>query len=190
MMKRWLKHLFIPFSTIDAALPHNGLIVDIGCGEGAVTLFLARRPRRRLVGIDRDETRLQSAKLAAKRQKNVRFRKGDLLNLSLPKNLSGSVIADVIHHLPRSFHSKLLNAIVKNLKKGGILVIKEIVTDDVLRSKLSRLWDFILYPQDTIYYRSIKEYTHMLEKAGFKVTHQRTNAFTPASIHVFIATKK
>ncbi|MBI2009904.1 MAG: class I SAM-dependent methyltransferase [Candidatus Chisholmbacteria bacterium] len=189
-MKRWLKHLFIPFALIDTALPKAGLIVDIGCGEGTVTLFLSQRPKRRLIGIDRDATRLHLAKVEAKGKKNVRFIKADLLKLSLPKNLSGCVIADVIHHLPRSFHAKLLNTVVRNLKPGGVLVIKEIVTDDVLRSKLSRLWDFILYPKDTIYYRSLKDYTAMLKKTGCQVTHQRTNHLTPASIHLFKATKK
>lgn len=189
-MKRWLKHLFIPFAAIDAALPKKGTIVDIGCGEGAMTLFLARRSTRRLIGIDLDDNRLKSGRLAAKGQKNVRFIKRDLLKLSLPKRLAGCVIADVIHHLPSSFHVKLINNIAQNLRSGGVLVIKEIVTDDVLRSKLSRLWDFVLYPEDTIYYRSIQEYAHMLEKAGLRVTRRRTNPFTPASIHLFTAIKK
>lgn len=189
-MKRWLKHFFIPFATIDAALPKKGTIVDIGCGEGAVTLFLARRLNRRLIGIDLDEKKLESGRLAAKSKKNVRFVKQNLLKLSLPQGISGCVIADVIHHLPRSFHTQLIRTIAKHLKKNGVLLIKEIVTDDVLRSKLSRLWDFVLYPKDTIYYRSIKDYTTMLEKGGCEVTHQRTNFLTPASIHLFTAIKK
>ena len=57
-------------------------VLDIGCGTGAITAGIAKRvgPSGWVVGIDRDAALLEIAR--AKRQRhNLRFEKGDILNL-------------------------------------------------------------------------------------------------------------
>ncbi len=54
-------------------------VLDLGCGEGQLTLVFARLyPGARIVGIDRDEKAIEVAKRAAKGMPNVEFQVGDV----------------------------------------------------------------------------------------------------------------
>src|SRR3989344_6060006 len=79
--------------------------------------------------------------------------------------------------------------ISKNLRPGGILVIKEIDTGENLRSKLSRFWDFVFYPKEKIYFTSAKELSSKLENLGFSVIIKRLAYFFPGSTTLFICKK-
>ncbi len=111
---------------------------DLGCGVGIIAKQLAREKKRLVIGIDLDKSRLPKSSV-----QNLKFIYGDIKRFQ-PKNASGVVVSDVLHHLFFSDQRKLLARIASGLKKDGILIIKEIDTKEFIRSKLSRFWDFIL----------------------------------------------
>ena len=78
------------------------------------------------------------------------------------ENPSGVLISDVLHHISFKDQEDLLEKISHALNKNDVLIIKEIDRGEFFRSRLSRLWDFILYPQDEISYTSNKELTKKL----------------------------
>ena len=179
----FLRKAILPLEEIDNNLPKEGKIFDLGCGEGVMSKYLARNKKRTIVGIDSDKKRLSEHKT-----KNLYFKNADIRDVSL-KGLSGVVISDVLHHLDLKDQKDLLKSIFKELKDGGVLVVKEIDSSELVRSKLSRFWDFILYPQDKISYWSYYNLKKFLEKIGFKVKTFRPCRLFPGSTTLFVCKK-
>lgn len=186
-------HVFIrwfifPFDKLEKNLPISGHIVDIGCGEGAFSIYSAISSKKRVVsGVDIDARRIAIARKAGKIINNATFYKKNAL--SWKRKVNGIVISDVFHHLSLNDQYKFLKQSYNNLQKGGVLVIKEINKDDTIRSRLSRLWDFILYPGDKINYWSRSKLISKLNKQGFKVNSFREAPFFPGSTFFYICTK-
>lgn len=178
-----IKRLVLPLKEIDQSLPQRGLIIDLGCGEGSIAKYLARQQQRNVVGVDLSKDRLPKTNL-----KNLRFECLDIINFNI-SGAKGIILSDVLHHLDLFKQKKLLSKIAKNLKKGSVLVIKEIDTQEFIRSKLSRFWDFIFYPQDKIYYSGSQYLKLLLENLGFRVKLIRTSRLFPGSTTLYIARK-
>ncbi len=188
-MREFLKRKILALPTIDAALPNTGTIADLGCGEGIASAYFAQKSTRNLLGIDLNAKKIRQAKDRTHNQPNLSFAKDNIITVTFPQKLSGIVIADVLHHLSLKQQRQLLQNCYRNLKGGGVLVIKEINQEDMIRSTLSRLWDFIFYPQDKINYYTKTKLMRELKNLHFSVTHQQVDRLLPASVNVYIATK-
>lgn len=156
-----LRKLVLPLEEIDKLIPQKGKVIDLGCGQGVIASYLARKSSREVIGIDSDISRLPK-----RAQKNLTFSQENLININLPK-INGAVISDVLHHLEPEEQKTLLKKVYLALEKKGTLVIKEIDTGEFLRSRLSRFWDFVFYPKDKIYFNSARNLKNFLEKTGF-----------------------
>lgn len=188
-LKRALKPLIIPLKTIDRNLPSKGVIYDLGCGEGTVASFLGQKNDRQVIGIDKNRSRVSKANILNS-SNNVKFQTGDLVKMKFHPRPSGIIISDVLHHLKPSDQQKLLTNIYKTLNPGGKLIIKEINKEEILRTALSRLWDFLLYPKDRIHYFKATSLIKLLKNQGYRrVSRQTAHPWMPASINLFIATK-
>lgn len=183
-----MRLFMLPSEEIDEALPKQGLIYEIGSGLGVLAAFLARKSAsRKVIGLDLDSTKLrQAARLIGK---NITFVRGDALHYHF-KKCSGMVLSDLLHHLQPRDQEKLLEHLHGALLWGGVLVIKEANSDEKIRKWLHRLWDFILYPGDKIYYRSRGEWHKLLERLGYIVTSRSAVLWFPGSTTVFICKKK
>lgn len=173
----------LPLKEIDEAIPQKGKIVELGCGEGVISSYLARSKKRQILGIDLNTRRITNSRMS-----NLKFKVGDITNINY-KPQNAYVISDVLHHIEPVKQKRLLEKISKALGKNGVLVIKEIDKDEFLRSKMSRLWDFLLYPNDKINYWSSVDLKTYLIKIGFKVCIKRPSRFFPGSTTLFICTK-
>lgn len=180
----FLRKAILPLEEIDKNLPKEGKIFDLGCGEGVISKYIAKNKKRMIIGIDSDKKRLPKYKT-----KNLSFKNGDIRKASF-KNSSGVVISDVLHHLNLKDQKNLLAKIAECLKKEGVLIVKEIDKSEFIRSRLSRLWDFILYPQDEINYWRFKDLKKFLEETGFKVEYSRPCRLFPGSTTLFICQKR
>ncbi|MBI3814479.1 MAG: class I SAM-dependent methyltransferase [Nitrospinae bacterium] len=68
-----------PFQKIEALIPQEGLIIDIGCGYGLLSNLIALKSHKRnVVGIDSSETRILTAQKTVKDRKNIKFLKQDI----------------------------------------------------------------------------------------------------------------
>lgn len=179
----FLRKTILPLEEIDKNLPKEDKIFDLGCGEGVISKYLANNKKRIVIGIDSNGERLPKEKT-----RNLSFENADIRKVSLEGSM-GIVISDVLHHLNLKDQKNLLKKIFTELKKGGVLVIKEIDKSEFSRSRLSRLWDFILYPQDKINYWHYKKLKKFLEEIGFRVTFCRPCRLFPGSTTLFICKK-
>lgn len=180
----FLRSLMLPLSEIDRAIPKQGKIIDLGCGEGVTAKYLARTQTRKVEGVDNNKERLQKSD-----KSNLIFILSDIREHNL-KGADAIIISDVLHHLSYLDQDKLITNIARNLKRGGIFLIKEIDTGEFVRSKLSRFWDFVFYPKDKIYYRNAKDFKNYLQKLGFQVSISRPSRFFPGSTTLLICKKR
>lgn len=178
----WLKFLLWPLKQIDSALPKQGLIVDLGCGDGAVAAYLAKAsPHRQVIGLDLHPPKFNLS--------NLVFKSQNILQANL-KSAAGCLLSDVLHHLSSQQQQLLLDRISHQLKTGSVCVIKEINRASMIRSKLSRAWDWLLYPQDKINYYSAPELISTMKKLNFRVKYQPVSLWFPGSVNLFTCIKQ
>jgi 2-polyprenyl-3-methyl-5-hydroxy-6-metoxy-1,4-benzoquinol methylase len=129
-----------PIDAVEAAVPAVGRVLEVGCGHGLVSLYLAEcRPGRTVVGIDVDvdkiDIALQAAEADPDRAVDVRFERVDPERYP-DGEFDAVVICDVLYLLPVDVRRDLIARAVAQLAPGGTVVIKE--ADQVPRWK-SRL---------------------------------------------------
>lgn len=186
MSLRWA---IVPFAEIESYIPKKGFIVDLGCGEGVMaTLLAVTSKKRKVLGLDTNRKKIALARNLTKGQSNLSFKVKDALE-DLPK-AAGFVLSDFLHHLPKNKHHGLFLNIYNSLAPNGILLIKEIDTQDKIRSKFSRFFDFLFYPFETINFTSSKELTKELEKIGFKVKVLKSKKYFPGSTTIYQCIKR
>ena len=120
---RWVS---CPFPAVAAQLPAAGRILEVGCGHGLLSLYLALGSSdRTITGIDVDEDKLDAARAAAT---------GAGLDASfeavaggaLPEGpWAGIAIVDVLYLLSAADQAALLRSCADGLAPGGALVVKE-----------------------------------------------------------------
>ncbi len=101
-------------------------VADIGCGDGYLTLEMARWART-VVGIDRSDRVLERAKALAERRRvtNVRWRKGDLARLPLgDASVDVALLSQALHHAVEPERSAA--EAVRILRPGGHLLVLDL----------------------------------------------------------------
>lgn len=126
-----------PFPALEREVPLSGSILEVGCGHGLLSLYLAlASPARDVLGVDIDADKIALAARAAANpaaaRAHVRF-----MTVGPGEFADGAfdaiVIADVLYLLPAAAREALLDACAAHLAPGGVLVLKE--TDRLPRWK-------------------------------------------------------
>ena len=105
--------------------PDARAILEVGCGEGAVSERLARAfPHAEITGIDITP---RVGRLYAGAPGRVRFLEctAEALAAAEPGRYDLVVLADVLHHVPEPVRRPLLDSIRRLLSPGGSLVFKD-----------------------------------------------------------------
>ncbi len=118
-----------PFPAVAGAVPASGRILEIGCGHGLFSSYLALSSRAREVhGVDLDAHKIREAEVAAA----VARRRGARLIFHLAASgevpagpWDAVVIVDVLYLLGREDQLELVARCAGQLAPGGVLVIKE-----------------------------------------------------------------
>jgi ubiquinone/menaquinone biosynthesis C-methylase UbiE len=94
---------------------NKGKLIDLGCGPGQTTKFIADQELTDIVGIDISE---EMIKVAKEINPHLQFETGDILKLEYPGNIFGSAIAfySIVH-----FNYEQVRAAFKEIKR----VLKE-----------------------------------------------------------------
>ena len=124
---RWLT---CPFHAVEAAVPRAGRILEVGCGHGLLSLYLALcGSDRRVIGVDVDGAKVAEARAATGRLEPADSADVDFATVPpgwLPEEpADGIVIADVLYLLETDAQRRLLKACAGCLAPGGVLVVKE-----------------------------------------------------------------
>lgn len=110
-----------------AGLREGMRCLDVGCGNGAVTVAMARRVgvRGQAVGIDQDEKILDTARqLAARRKVQATFRKGSALDIGETAKFDLVFARYILTHLRDP--ALALAEMKRAVRPGGIVVVEDI----------------------------------------------------------------
>lgn len=133
-----------PFAALEHEIPLAGDILEVGCGHGVFSIYLAITSRaRRVVGVDIDPGKIEMARDGAGR---LDPGEGDITFEVSPSGdvptIDGGwrciVFADVLYLLPRDRRNALLAECARALAPGGLLVVKEVDTKPPLKAKLTK----------------------------------------------------
>jgi len=107
-------------------MPPAGRILEVGCGHGLLSLYLAlESPDRQVVGIDVDEDKLGAARAAAEGA-GLAATFDVAVGGALPAGpWAGIGIVDVLYLLTVDDQRSLLRSCGEALAPGGILAVKE-----------------------------------------------------------------
>jgi len=105
--------------------PHATRILEVGCGEGAVTEVLAGAyPDASILAIDITP---RIGRLYRGRHNGVHFREIPVQDIAAeqPASFDLVTLSDVIHHIPRELRGDILHAVAACLAPGGRFVLKD-----------------------------------------------------------------
>lgn len=140
----WVRWFTCPFARVAAAVPERGRVLEVGCGYGLFSSYLAlESPDRSVLGVDIDMAKIVHARLVAKHAGvDADF------HVSPPGELpdgpfDGIVIVDVLYLLDVDEQAGLLRSCVERLALGGTLVVKEMDTTPRWKARWNRLQEFL-----------------------------------------------
>lgn len=99
-------------------------ILDVGCGIGIESVFLAKKGRK-VWAVDKDLEPLKIAKEYSQKEKTkINFKKADATKLPFKDEKFDMVFSiAMLHFLPQKKFEKAISEQIRVLKKGGILII-------------------------------------------------------------------
>ena len=117
-------------------------VVDIGCGEGYLTIEAARWAHR-VVGVDRSATVLARARQLAERRKvtNVIWKRGDMEKVPLPDaSVDVALLSQSLHHAADP--GRAVHEAARVLRPGGRVLILDLRAhgEEWVRDRLGDRW--------------------------------------------------
>jgi 2-polyprenyl-3-methyl-5-hydroxy-6-metoxy-1,4-benzoquinol methylase len=158
--------------SLDSVVP-QGFILDLGCGHGIASNWLAYcRDTRTFLGVDYDEDKIRIARQSAVEMPRVRFELQNLLEWEYPP-CDAVLLLDVLHYWLPEKQQAILNKARKALRPGGRLILRDAARADNSDHQHVALWEKfatgIGHNQTTegLHFRTIDQLTDALKQAGF-----------------------
>ena len=100
-------------------------VLEVGCGIGFLTSYLAKEYKWNVTGIDLDSEQVKRAKIDNKENDYLRFFEADATDLPFENNEFDVILSfDVLHHIPN--WDKALNEISRVLRLNGIYILNDL----------------------------------------------------------------
>lgn len=185
----WVRWHTCPFPEVAAAVPRQGRVLEVGCGHGLFSAYLAlASAERRVRGVDVDAAKVTAARTAAVRARrqgaDVAFEVGASGELP-PGPWDAVTVVDVLYLLDPAAQRRLLADCAAALAPGGVLVVKEMAD----RPRWKARWNVV---QETLSVRLLgltagralaflppQELVGVLREAGLDVRSRRLDRGRP-----------
>lgn len=146
----------------------GGTLLDLGCGNGALTALLRDRGFR-VMGLEASAEQLD---LARRTYPDIPFVQGDAADFSLPEPVDAVFSNAVFHWIDAGRQPDLLACVHRALKPGGQFVFEfgGAGNNRLIHGALAAAFSRRGLPyRNPFYFPTIGEYAVLLEKAGFRV---------------------
>jgi len=171
--------------------------LDVGCGDGTVTSYIAKTldDKDKLVGVDYDPVRIK--RLSSKTNMKITIIEGDAIKLPIPDNYADIInIHHVMEHIPEE--EKAMSELKRVLKPDGYLIIgvphEAGIPGKILRIVHKRMYDPEKNKQSGwhVNFYSRKSMVEKLNKLGMNVVEIKgVGAIFPFfPIHYFILRRR
>lgn len=190
----WARFVIIHIDLLDLMdrlLPKSGKILDMGCGFGLFSLFLASRsPERKLYGVDLSGRRIEAARKAAKKLglENASFEQADLRDFTVKDEWDGIFTLDLLHHVEPNARLDFLKAARAHLHSEGALVIKDITTRPWMKMAFTWILDQAVAGPCRVWYQHHDRQAEELRSLGFETQFRQISDRLPYSHIVFRCT--
>ena len=180
---RWfvrLRHLLSPLEALEELVPKEGKILDLGCGHGLFTNYLAlKAPSRNLLGVDPAPVKIQAAKTTESMVPNASYLLGSITDIPEASQFDAITIIDVLYLLPEGEQEKILTACHRLLTDAGVLVLKTQDTRPRWRYWWTCFQESIMVGLGItrgrgLHFLPAERTRRMLSEAGFNKTEQHT----------------
>ena len=178
-----LRHLLSPLEVLENLVPEEGRVLDLGCGHGLFTNYMALRAHsRKIVGIDPSWAKIEVARRTESMVPNVHYLLGDVTDVGKDKSFDAITIVDVLYLLPEAAQKEILRACYQLLKDAGVLILK---TQDT-KPRWRFVWTYIqekvmvsinfTLGDRKLYFLPTPKTRQILEEAGFSAEYHRLPA--------------
>ncbi len=176
-----VKTLILPLKILDHELPHDGKILDIGCGEGLYGLA-ARLLRRNidLTILDNDQVKIEKAERICKPNKIINTKFEHYENDS---SYDFIIVNDFMHHIDYESHHVFIAKIKSLLVKNGKFFFKDVDQSDGFDNKITKFFDLKIEPNLKICFREKNEWVKLIERNGLSYS----NAYKYFNVHILNA---
>jgi 2-polyprenyl-3-methyl-5-hydroxy-6-metoxy-1,4-benzoquinol methylase len=171
-LRPFVRYVMCPFEPLIHAIPKEGAILDVGCGDGLfLSLLHADQDARErvLVGIDPAKNKIDNAKQLD--AKSIEFLCAEIGSMKSDSVDCISII-DVLYLLPLDRWRDFLQHCVRCLKPNGRLIVKEVHDLPRWKRQIAYVQElFSIYVSgmtkgDHPHFESIATYREYLERAG------------------------
>ena len=163
-------------------MPRDATIFDIGCGSGLfLSLLLARGQSIKGIGCEPNRQAIASAQKASKRLLDRVDREQnpmtvDFIESTTPQDwpqdtFSVVSLIDVMHHIPPQQQQAFFEAAVRRVRRGGILLYKDMCKRPFWKAGANRLHDLILARQ-WIHYVPLTTIKKWAKSYGLELTKE------------------
>jgi trans-aconitate 2-methyltransferase len=105
-------------------LNQRSTVLEIGCGVGTLTKLIAKSCTKGLIkATDISDESIKYAKTFLKNYKNVDYQVTNMSDFISDIKFDIIVLADVLEHIPKSYHSTLFSTISNHMHKNSALII-------------------------------------------------------------------
>lgn len=161
------------FGVLDGLVPREGFILDLGCGYGLGTHWLACfTDRRTFLGVDYDEDKIRVACRTAPDHARITFRRGDILEDEYPA-CDAVLLVDVLHYWVPEKQQFILEKARRALRPGGRLIVRDGARGDDAGHRRVHFWERIATrighnkTREGLHFLPLTELEAMLRRAGF-----------------------
>src|SRR3954470_698714 len=164
-----------PRDVLDELLPGGApVVIDVGCGDGALVRHLARRGAR-AIGVEIGREPLRRARAHAP-VGGERYEHGGAQDLPLEDaSADGVVFANSLHHVPTELLDTALAEAARVLRPGGLLYVQEPVAEGAY-------FDLLRAVDDETAVRAAAQ-AAIGRAAGHRLAHEQTIEFDNDVVH-------
>ena len=189
----WLSRFFLrirwhltPYNRMVSYLPWKGIILDLGCGHGLLSLAAAMEsPSRTVLGVDHDLARVKLGKVAIEDLPNLSLQTGNLVQPPLSTApYSGITLIDVLHYFDSTTQETILKNSYNLLANGGTLLVREVDFNRGLLSQWNRFYEaiatkigFTQAEKKELHFRTRYGWETFIKQTGFQVRSERCSSF-------------
>ena len=169
----WKMRLDPVFPTLDHVVPRRGFILDLGCGYGIATHWLACfTDGRSFLGLDYDEEKIHVARRTSQDHPRIQFETGDILERDYP-SCDAVLLLDVLHYWTPAKQQLILNKARQALRPGGRLVLRDGARAESGAHRRVHRWEVFATRMNLnktvegLHFRTLAEMEAALRQAGF-----------------------
>jgi 1-acyl-sn-glycerol-3-phosphate acyltransferase len=139
----WKMKMDPMFGALDEVVPRHGFVLDLGCGYGMATHWLAQfTDARTFLGLDYDENKIRVARRTAPESPRIKFQTADILNCDYPP-CDTILLLDVLHYWTPEKQQLILNKARLALRPGGKLILRDAARAENTAHRRVTFWEKI-----------------------------------------------